>query len=185
MSVHKVIHASAHDHDYSVTDVLSKLGIDRGDVPRKWAGSFDQLANLLNVSDNDLHRAFACTECQQNNRSGGWRDKISWGADNGEPVGPANELNRNPLRGRKLANSQKKRSEFMTDDGTPKGYGHWGIAEKLEERGYELPEGFRGNSDQLAATMGIDHKLLARLWRKSEDELRQLPPIRLSPKPKD
>ena len=78
-----------------------------------------------------------------------------------------------------LKDSYERRDHFTV---TSKGKDNvaFSIAPALEERGFTLPKNFSGTSEDLAATLKMDHKELAKVWKVSEKELRQLDNIRIT-----
>lgn len=68
-----------------------------------------------------------------------------------------------------LKKTYVRETQLKSEDG----YVHYGMLNKLQERGYEVPRDFSGNSHALAMRLGITHEELARLWKTSTSDLRR------------
>lgn len=79
-----------------------------------------------------------------------------------------------------LKDNYERRDHFTFTKANGEDHTNFAIAPALERMGVKLPKDFSGSSDQLASTLQMSHKELARVWRMSEDKLRQLGTIRIT-----
>lgn len=82
-------------------------------------------------------------------------------------------------RGR-LGKSYERRDHFTFTKANGEDHTNFAVAPALERMGVKLPSDFSGSSDDLASVLQMDHRELARVWRMSEDKLRQLGTIRIT-----
>lgn len=79
-----------------------------------------------------------------------------------------------------LRDRYERRDAFTFTKANGEDHTNFAVAPALERRGVQLPKDFSGSSDQLASTLQMSHRELAKVWRMSEDELRQLGTIRIT-----
>jgi hypothetical protein len=75
---------------------------------------------------------------------------------------------RRPQNRDALRNSYKRETQVKSADG----HVHYGLLKKLKNAGYELPEGFDGNSHAFAEAIGVSHAELATIFKMTERDLR-------------
>ena len=85
-----------------------------------------------------------------------------------------------PRRRGGLKDNYERRDHFTFTKANGEDHTNFAMAPALERMGVKLPKDFSGSSDQLASTLQMSHKELARVWRMSEDKLRQLGAIRIT-----